>query len=106
MAEGLTIEAVRGVLAAYPALIDVLSAAVEVMARPEGGLQAKDGKAIVANINRRIKDRSQKSGQLWGRSDDRDGALGNEQKAAFRSLFEPWNVGGRHKKSRAEKPSD
>ena len=106
LAEGLTIEAVRGVLAAYPALIDVLSAAVEVMARPEGGLQAKDGKAIVANIDQRMKSRAKESGEQWGRAPDKSGGLSKEQTSVFGTLFELWSKGGRPQKNRAEKPSD
>lgn len=108
--EGLTVEAVRGVLADYPALLDVIAAAAEVRAFPDG--RDKGANTIAANINRRIKERSNASGQLWGRAPDKSGALSGEQKAAFASLFEPRSKGGRPtkqsaaKKAGREKPSD
>ena len=108
--DGLTVEAVRGVLADYPALLDVIAAAAEVRAFPDG--RDKGANTIAANINRRIKERSNASGQLWGRAHDKSGALSGEQKAAFASLFEPWSKGGRPtkqsaaKKAGREKPSD
>lgn len=107
--DGLTVEAVRGVLADYPALADVIAAAAEVRGFPDG--RDKGAATIVANINRRIRKRSNASGELWGRAPDKSGALSGGQSSALVSLFEPWSNGGRPtkqsaaKKAGGEKPS-
>ncbi len=89
--DGLTVDAVRKALEAYPALKDLLTATAEVMARPDGGLAAKDAAAIVASLSLKL----QRRGGGWGRGEG--GGVGIEQGRQIKTLFEVAKDPGRVK---------